>query len=638
MKTVAFYSYKGGAGRTLALAYTAKYLAENHFSVCILDMDLEAPGILYKFDPEPDRDKLHNKPGVLEYIHSCIDGNYPESVSEYIHTYEITPNGGYIKLMSAGKGLNLTYWKTLAKMNWDNLFFGEDNNGLLYFEYLKHQIETEIKPDFLFIDSRSGITVLSKLCTMALADKTIVFSANNRENYHGTGLMYRQIASASYHEKNQKIDVFCALTRIPMPLSAETSAIVAQAKKKLIEAVGAPGLSDADITVIHSERKIEMDEQNILRKNTNGRTQSHIYGDYYRLITKIISTNELTNKRKSIFNKSEYYFYEYDNKGRVEELLETLRGGQSINAFYSDLQSKKASGITSCDILYKSAVYNRYNDNLTDAIADLSTALRLDAGKNKKLQAEICYLRGLIFLYDFNNYNDAKIDFEMALSLNKSINPTLRYELAICLLGVELFDEALKMIQAYIKINKTDYKGYHLKGVVKASIKNKINLTKNQMLLKKREIIKLFTKSIELNDRYKHSYNDRGVEYYDIGDFERALIDYNKAIELDSKFTWAYNNRGNAYASMNEIERALDDYNKAIGINPNYMLVHNNRGYLYMKRGDNDNALHDFNRAIELNPQNALAYINRSELYKKMGRNEEAELDEKKYHELTLQG
>ncbi|MBK7057003.1 MAG: AAA family ATPase [Leptospiraceae bacterium] len=43
MKTVTFYSYKGGVGRTLALANIAMRLSEFGKKVCILDFDLEAP-------------------------------------------------------------------------------------------------------------------------------------------------------------------------------------------------------------------------------------------------------------------------------------------------------------------------------------------------------------------------------------------------------------------------------------------------------------------------------------------------------------------------------------------------------------------------------------------------------------------
>ena len=41
IQTITFYSYKGGVGRTLALANIAMYLSRFGQNVCIVDFDLE---------------------------------------------------------------------------------------------------------------------------------------------------------------------------------------------------------------------------------------------------------------------------------------------------------------------------------------------------------------------------------------------------------------------------------------------------------------------------------------------------------------------------------------------------------------------------------------------------------------------
>ena len=45
MKTITFYSYKGGVGRSLTLSNIATRLADLGKKVCIIDFDLEAPGL-----------------------------------------------------------------------------------------------------------------------------------------------------------------------------------------------------------------------------------------------------------------------------------------------------------------------------------------------------------------------------------------------------------------------------------------------------------------------------------------------------------------------------------------------------------------------------------------------------------------
>ena len=54
-RTITFYSYKGGVGRTTALTHVAWILAQSGRKVVALDLDLEAPGLSTAFNltPEP---------------------------------------------------------------------------------------------------------------------------------------------------------------------------------------------------------------------------------------------------------------------------------------------------------------------------------------------------------------------------------------------------------------------------------------------------------------------------------------------------------------------------------------------------------------------------------------------------------
>ena len=127
-----------------------------------------------------------------------------------------------------------------------------------------------------------------------------------------------------------------------------------------------------------------------------------------------------------------------------------------------------------------------------------------------------------------------------------------------------------------------------------------------------------YNKAIELDPKYVHAYNMRGMAYADHKkDYDRAITDYNKAIELDPKYVHAYNNRGRAYAdNKKDYDRAITDYNKAIELDPKYAYAYNNRGrvYAYNKK-DYDRAITDYNRAIELDPKYVHAYNNRGSAY-----------------------
>src|SRR5207253_7638393 len=65
---ITFYSYKGGTGRTMALANMACLLARGRVDgqrILMIDWDLEAPGLHHYFR-EPNGERILPGPGVVE--------------------------------------------------------------------------------------------------------------------------------------------------------------------------------------------------------------------------------------------------------------------------------------------------------------------------------------------------------------------------------------------------------------------------------------------------------------------------------------------------------------------------------------------------------------------------------------------
>src|SRR4051812_38199199 len=72
-RAITFYSYKGGVGRTMALANVAWILASNGARVLTLDWDLRAPALHTYFHPFLVDKMLRNSTGVMELIHEFSD-------------------------------------------------------------------------------------------------------------------------------------------------------------------------------------------------------------------------------------------------------------------------------------------------------------------------------------------------------------------------------------------------------------------------------------------------------------------------------------------------------------------------------------------------------------------------------------
>lgn len=110
---------------------------------------------------------------------------------------------------------------------------------------------------------------------------------------------------------------------------------------------------------------------------------------------------------------------------------------------------------------------------------------------------------------------------------------------------------------------------------------------------------------------------NRGDHYWEKGEHDKAIADYDEAIHLDPTKARAFNNRGVVYAEqMKEYDQAIADFDEAIRLNPRYAEAFNGRGLAYACKQQYDNAILDFTQAIELNPASYWFRCNRGVAYR----------------------
>jgi Mrp family chromosome partitioning ATPase len=66
-RIVTFYSYKGGTGRSMAMANVSWLLALSGFKVLMIDWDLEAPGLHRYFRPFLEDADLAESDGLIDF-------------------------------------------------------------------------------------------------------------------------------------------------------------------------------------------------------------------------------------------------------------------------------------------------------------------------------------------------------------------------------------------------------------------------------------------------------------------------------------------------------------------------------------------------------------------------------------------
>lgn len=261
-----FYSFKGGVGRTMALANVAFLAAMNGKRVLVMDWDLEAPGLAYYFrgmNETADPKAIRTTPGILNLVWDWIEriqhAESPEQVDALIDHYhsgapfegatrplvdeEQLPNGGSIDVISAGSDRikisdEVPYEEALARFSWPN-FFDYAAGGVLLTalrDWSKKQY------DHILIDSRTGFADVAGVCTMQLPDVVALCFVYNRQNIDGIA----QVAGAVRAHRAGEV----TLRAVPMRTSREDTNEEADAKGRARrELVQIGGFASADVEV-----------------------------------------------------------------------------------------------------------------------------------------------------------------------------------------------------------------------------------------------------------------------------------------------------------------------------------------------------------------------------------------------------
>lgn len=120
--------------------------------------------------------------------------------------------------------------------------------------------------------------------------------------------------------------------------------------------------------------------------------------------------------------------------------------------------------------------------------------------------------------------------------------------------------------------------------------------------------IENYNTSILLNPIFSEAYFNRALSYYQLKNYDRSVSDYTKSADLDPNNPIIYNNRGDAYYKKQDFQSAIKDYDKAISLNGGYLKAFYNRGLCYASLEDYDKAVADFGKVIELKPDFAEAW------------------------------
>ena len=207
MYVVTFYSFKGGVGRSMALVNVAAELARRGKRVLIVDFDLEAPG-LDTFDITVS--EKSNRRGLLDFVNDFRRTGEAPDVTEYV--YQANFSNGQLWVMPSGLQDD-DYQLRFRSIDWAQLY--KEQHGFLLFEDLKAQWKDSLKADYVLIDSRTGHTDVSGICTRQLPQAVVIFFFPNEQNRRGLQSIVSQIRGEAKGPLNRKIDLHFVMSNVP---------------------------------------------------------------------------------------------------------------------------------------------------------------------------------------------------------------------------------------------------------------------------------------------------------------------------------------------------------------------------------------------------------------------------------------
>lgn len=496
MKTITFYSYKGGVGRSLALANVANRLSEFGKKVCIVDFDLEAPGLHTKFKDHIDKAKINK--GIVDYIYDFSQfQKVPEHIIDFVTPVSFEERSrSDISLISAGNTRDFDYWKKLSCIDWKKLFYEKDSQGVAFFYNLKEQIRSQLKPDFLLIDSRTGITDISGITMSIFADEVVLLAANNLENLEGVGQVINTLLDPNSSLSGKVPKLNFVLARIPYFPNAKDKPKEAIARKTALRIVNQELTSSVNnkklidkVLVIHSDPELEMEEKFKIsyQIENNDANVSPIGLDYLELFEEL-TKDIITEKEKNNFN----------NFIRLESLIQ--------------------KAVATSDVPLK--------------IRMLKAAIEL----NPKSYSAFFHL-GIAYL-DAMSFEQALENFHKAVKIQPLVKSNINFFIGLCHLRLGDLSKAKSLLEDYNKNYPENIDGL-------------LGLTHTYYLLKEYErSIKVSEYAIQLYPEAESLLNAYGNTLRAMGRYEAAMDYIYKALEVNPHYAMANGSLAELYAAM----------------------------------------------------------------------------------------
>jgi cellulose biosynthesis protein BcsQ len=218
-KIITFYSFKGGVGRSMALANIAIMLADWGHKVLIIDWDLEAPGLENFFSEHISLERARTKAGLIDLLDYQINKTGSGKEIQWKDCLVPVLAGKFkstakLDLITAGN-IDDGYYEKVRSFDFNSFY--ADHNGGEVIENLRR--EWIAAYDFVLIDSRTGVTDIGGICTVQLPDILVIIFTPTNQSLAGVKRVALKAMKAQRKLPYERIN----LLTLPVPARMDNS-------------------------------------------------------------------------------------------------------------------------------------------------------------------------------------------------------------------------------------------------------------------------------------------------------------------------------------------------------------------------------------------------------------------------------
>ncbi|ORW00430.1 hypothetical protein AWC13_09160 [Mycobacterium kubicae] len=358
----------------------------------LVDLDLEAPGLPYKFPSE-----TLSGPGVIEWMTSpqrpAID-----SLMQPITLDSPFVPGGSLDLIAASEKPSRRYLQAMRQIQ-EGPLSGKANGAAAALLELKEAISESVAPDLLLIDSRTGITTTNAITTRVLAEDIVVLTLKTDEQLDGTREVLRSLAPLNRPlDEQTPLGLYVLISRVSRSADAAEH-IYTEAEKHTVRTVerfltepAVPlrtTVKNPRISLLHNDAEIAEREE-LLMSRDDALSSRQLHLDYLAFCRQLVGStvDERIDTALSAATSDNQYAEWMRFFGRAEPVGEWGAPILVPETLFAEHEPVRPIAVTVAELRRTPAQSSGQQISLARALHEYGKAL-LEAGKLEEARAEL---------------------------------------------------------------------------------------------------------------------------------------------------------------------------------------------------------------------------------------------------------